>query len=76
MYHYDFTTASELEIFIARLEEIIQEWRLPQKPLDPPLQKDDFINAEWCFSTETLTFAGTLFDFWMSYLLFAPCKPP
>lgn len=26
-YHQDFTTASEWEIFIARMEEVIQEWR-------------------------------------------------
>lgn len=28
IYHQDFTTASEWEVFIARLEEILNEWSL------------------------------------------------
>lgn len=58
IYHYDFTTASELEIFIARLEELIQEWKLPQKPTEQPLKKNDFKNLKWCFTSEAISFAG------------------
>lgn len=57
--YHDFTTASELEIFIARIEEIIQEWRVPQKPIQCKLEKDDFKTKEWCMNSEKITFAGT-----------------
>lgn len=58
IYHYDFTTASELEVFIAHLEEIIQDWGLHQKPIEEPLQKGYFKSKEWCSSTANLTFSG------------------
>lgn len=57
-YHYDFTTASEWEIFIARLEEIIHEWKLPQVKCGPPLLKDQFCRGEWEKKSEKLMFAG------------------
>ncbi|KAL0273699.1 UNVERIFIED_CONTAM: hypothetical protein PYX00_006319 [Menopon gallinae] len=68
MYHYDFTTASELEIFIARIEEIIQEWRVPQKPVQCKLEKDDFKKKEWCLSSEKITFADVEFQLNRYYL--------
>ena len=35
----DFTTASEWERFIARLEEIVHEWKLASLPPQDPLLK-------------------------------------
>lgn len=59
-YHYDFTTASELEIFIARVEEILQEWGLHNKMLEECLKAGDFKLKEWCSTSENLNFAGKL----------------
>ncbi|KAK0083783.1 hypothetical protein PV325_008241 [Microctonus aethiopoides] len=60
-YHHDFTTASEWEVFIARLEEIIHEWKLPQTKIGPPLKSGDFINLSWEKQSEKLNFADVAF---------------
>lgn len=58
-YHHDFTTASEWEVFVARLEEIIHEWKLPQTKIGPRLKPGDFVNLTWTQKSEELNFAGT-----------------
>ena len=58
VYHHDFTTASEWEVFIARLEEVIHEWKLSHTKLGPTLKEGDFVNLEWDENTEKLNFAG------------------
>lgn len=60
VYHYDFTTASEWEIFIARLEEVIHEWKIPHSNSRPPLKSGQLFNSEWETKSETLSFAGTI----------------
>ncbi|XP_048506287.1 rab3 GTPase-activating protein catalytic subunit isoform X3 [Athalia rosae] len=60
-YHHDFTTASELEVFVARLEEIIREWKLPRSKVLPALKKGDLVNLPWEESTEKLQFADVEF---------------
>lgn len=62
-YHHDFTTASEWEVFIARLEEIIHEWKLPHTKLGPPLKAGDFVNLPWEENLERLNFADVEFVF-------------
>ncbi|XP_034945637.1 rab3 GTPase-activating protein catalytic subunit [Chelonus insularis] len=57
-YHHDFTTASEWEVFIARLEEIIHEWRLPHTKIRPSLKPGDFVNSEWEKKSEEFSFAN------------------
>lgn len=57
-YHHDFTTASEWEVFVARLEEIIREWKLPRNKIQPSLKQGDFINLTWEEKSEKLHFAG------------------
>lgn len=57
IYHQDFTTASEWEVFIARIEEILNDWRLskaaiPKLPLPPDCTK------KWTCKTEEITFTG------------------
>lgn len=59
-YHYDFTTASEWEIFIARLEEIIHDWKVSHLPLKPPLSRGQLFTSAWEKKVETLSFAGNL----------------
>ncbi|XP_044596449.1 rab3 GTPase-activating protein catalytic subunit isoform X2 [Cotesia glomerata] len=62
-YHHDFTTASEWEVFIARLEEIIHEWKLPHSKLEPALKSGDFVNLTWEVKSEELNFANYPFLF-------------
>ncbi|XP_033229238.1 rab3 GTPase-activating protein catalytic subunit [Belonocnema kinseyi] len=61
VYHHDFTTATEWEIFIARIEEIMHEWKLPHLPLGPLLKAGDFVNLSWQETSETLNFAEVEF---------------
>ena len=46
-YQHNFTTTTYLEIFIAHLEKIIQEWRLPKVKIEPRLKKGEFSEGEW-----------------------------
>lgn len=56
-YHHDFTTASEWEIFIARMEEILHEWKLQETRNDKSLT----IRDDWCIKTEIIHFADVQF---------------
>ncbi|XP_068905492.1 rab3 GTPase-activating protein catalytic subunit isoform X2 [Tenebrio molitor] len=57
-YHQDFTTASEWEIFIARIEEIINQWK-SEDVKDNELENNS--NEIWNIKTENLSFVD--FDF-------------
>jgi len=57
----DFTTASEWERFIARLEEILHEWKLISLSHSLPLDKGE-LSGEWQTREETLTFADFRFS--------------
>lgn len=56
-YHHDFTTASEWEIFIARMEEILHEWKLQEIRHDPNVTNEE----EWSIKTEIINFADVQF---------------
>ena len=58
VHHHDFTTATEWEVFIARMEEIMHEWKLPHSPFGPPLKEGDFVHLSWEENSENLNFAG------------------
>lgn len=58
-YHHDFTTVSEWEVFIARLEEIMHEWKLSHAKIAGPLKSGDFLNCEWHETSEKINFAGS-----------------
>lgn len=60
-FHQDFTTASEWEVFNARLEEQIHEWRLPHIEPGVPLQRDELSLCPWTVTNETITFADVEF---------------
>lgn len=56
-FQQDFTTASEWEIFNARLEEHFHEWKLSFVEPGPPLKPDQLSLCEWLVSKETVQFA-------------------
>lgn len=56
-FQQDFTTATEWEVFNARLEEIFHEWKLPFSEMGPNLLKDQLGLCEWDVTTETIFFA-------------------
>lgn len=58
LYHSDFTWASEWETFVARLEEIIHQWKIQQVKRRPDLSKTEFNSAEWETRAEKLSFAS------------------
>ncbi|XP_076667332.1 RAB3 GTPase activating protein subunit 1 isoform X2 [Andrena cerasifolii] len=60
-YHHDFTTASEWEIFISRLEEIMHEWKLTNMKIGNCLKSGDFVNCQWVENIEKLHFADAEF---------------
>lgn len=55
-YHHDFTTASEWEIFIARMEEILHDWKMHDT------KNESLLENEWQFKTEQIHFADVQFD--------------
>lgn len=56
-YQQDFTTASEWEIFNARLEEQIHDWKLPFVEIGQPLTKNQLSLCEWIVTSESVYFA-------------------
>ncbi|KAK0049529.1 rab3 GTPase-activating protein catalytic subunit [Biomphalaria pfeifferi] len=64
----DFTTASVWECFIARLEEILHEWKLVNhEPCEPAL-KDQYASGTWAERTEEVVFVDFRFHFSYLYL--------
>jgi hypothetical protein len=64
-FHDDFTTASQWEIFIARIEEAIYDWKLPQLKPDSKSSKKNIFQAEGKLESieTTITFSGDLLIF-------------
>lgn len=58
IYHQDFTTVSEWEVFIARIEEILNEWRLSKSTL-PKLSGE--YTKKWVCKSEEIQFQGNKF---------------
>nr|XP_018900509.1 PREDICTED: rab3 GTPase-activating protein catalytic subunit [Bemisia tabaci] len=57
-YHQDFTTASEWEIFIARLEEIFFEWKLSEVKISGiPLTRNQLFEGPWEQQSDTIKFS-------------------
>lgn len=57
-YHQDFTTASEWEVFIARMEEIVREWR---KEESSDKEATEESTNGWWIKTEKIPFADAEF---------------
>lgn len=58
-YQQDFTTASEWEIFNARLEEQFHEWKLPFVETKAKLNKNELSLCDWEIVKETVYFADS-----------------
>lgn len=58
IYHQDFTTVSEWEVFIARIEEILNEWKLAKSFLT---KQGKQYTKKWICKTEEIQFLGTKF---------------
>lgn len=57
-FQQDFTTASEWEVFTARLEEIFHEWKLPYADVDDePLEENQLSFCDWIRQNEIIKFA-------------------
>ncbi|XP_076118047.1 rab3 GTPase-activating protein catalytic subunit-like isoform X3 [Mytilus galloprovincialis] len=61
----DFTTASDWERFIARLEEVLHEWKLVNNKPKAPAAKNEFTTGEWLEKTDDICFAD--FKFLITY---------
>ena len=55
----DFTTASDWERFVSKLEEVLHEWKLVSPPpaTVPPLPKGILSKGEWTERSESIQFA-------------------
>ncbi|KAJ6646376.1 Rab3 GTPase-activating protein catalytic subunit [Pseudolycoriella hygida] len=58
-YQQDFTTASEWEIFNARLEEQFHEWKLPFVETQENLDQNELSLCDWNIDRETVFFADS-----------------
>lgn len=56
-FQQDFSTATEWEIFNARLEEIFHEWKLPYTEPGKPLSANELSTSEWDTMHEVVFFA-------------------
>ena len=63
----DFTTASDWERFVSKLEEVLHEWKLLASPPSaiPPLNKDALSKGEWTERLERIQFAD--FHFYVKH---------
>ncbi|KAL5005916.1 hypothetical protein ScPMuIL_017074 [Solemya velum] len=64
----DFTTASEWERFISRLEEILHGWKLVNHPNRGPALKDVYTSGDWEEKSEDIFFADFKFTVTFIYL--------
>lgn len=69
IYHQDFTTVSEWEVFVARLEEVINEWHLTKSKL--PKRSSEY-TKKWITKSEDIKLRGIHFT--LSYHLLEPVK--
>ncbi|XP_052812233.1 rab3 GTPase-activating protein catalytic subunit-like isoform X2 [Mya arenaria] len=66
----DFTTASEWERFISRVEEILHEWKLVTSTPKSPAPKGSYTTGAWEEKTSSLKFADfnfTLTHIWLQW---------
>ena len=69
IYHQDFTTVSEWEVFIARIEEVLNEWRLSKSTL---AKLSGGYTKKWTSKSEEIQFQGNKFI--ISYHKLEPAK--
>ncbi|KAJ8729221.1 hypothetical protein PYW08_000802 [Mythimna loreyi] len=71
IYHQDFTTVSEWEVFIARIEEVLNEWRLSKSSLS---KLSGEYTKKWTSKSEEIHFQSNKFI--LSYHTLERAKSP
>ncbi|KAL1267284.1 hypothetical protein QQF64_032647 [Cirrhinus molitorella] len=64
----DFTTASEWERFISRVEEVLNDWKLIGSRFGKPLEKGEYTSGSWEETTQEINFADFKFAITHHYL--------
>nr|XP_022322201.1 rab3 GTPase-activating protein catalytic subunit-like isoform X2 [Crassostrea virginica] len=64
----DFTTASDWERFVARLEEVLHEWKLVNHSPLPPAPRGSLSSGKWSEKSESINFADVTFLVTYKYL--------
>ncbi|KAF4026507.1 hypothetical protein G4228_018634 [Cervus hanglu yarkandensis] len=65
----DFTTASEWERFISKVEEVLNDWKLIGNSLGKPLEKGVFTSGTWEEKSDEISFADFKFSVTHHYLV-------
>ncbi|XP_027273560.1 rab3 GTPase-activating protein catalytic subunit isoform X1 [Cricetulus griseus] len=65
----DFTTASEWERFISKVEEVLNDWKLIGNSLGKPLEKGIFTSGTWEERSDEISFADFKFSVTHHYLV-------
>ena len=65
----DFTTASEWERFISKVEEVLNDWKLIGPSLGKPLEKGIFTSGTWEERSDEISFADFRFSVTHHYLV-------
>ncbi|XP_029331730.1 rab3 GTPase-activating protein catalytic subunit isoform X1 [Mus caroli] len=65
----DFTTASEWERFISKVEEVLNDWKLIGHSLGKPLEKGIFTSGTWEERSDEISFADFRFSVTHHYLV-------
>ncbi|XP_056322006.1 rab3 GTPase-activating protein catalytic subunit [Danio aesculapii] len=64
----DFTTASEWERFITRVEEVLNDWKLIGCRVGKPLEKGEYTSGTWEENSQEISFADFKFSITHHYL--------
>ncbi|XP_030642604.1 rab3 GTPase-activating protein catalytic subunit isoform X1 [Chanos chanos] len=64
----DFTTASEWERFISRVEEVLNDWKLIGRAVAKPPEKGEYTTGTWEEKTKEINFADFKFSITHHYL--------
>ncbi|XP_043847961.1 rab3 GTPase-activating protein catalytic subunit isoform X2 [Dromiciops gliroides] len=65
----DFTTASEWERFISKVEEVLNDWKLIGNSLGKPLEKGIFTSGTWEEKSDEISFADFKFSITHHFLV-------
>uniref|UniRef100_A0A673X6E4 Rab3 GTPase-activating protein catalytic subunit n=1 Tax=Salmo trutta TaxID=8032 RepID=A0A673X6E4_SALTR len=64
----DFTTASEWERFVSRVEEVLNDWKLIRNNASKPSEKGEYTSGTWEKKTKDINFADFKFSVTHHYL--------
>ncbi|XP_036400924.1 rab3 GTPase-activating protein catalytic subunit isoform X1 [Megalops cyprinoides] len=70
----DFTTASEWERFVTRVEEVLNDWKLIGSTVGKPLEKGEYTSSTWEEKTREINFADFKFSITHHFLKQEPSE--